>query len=487
MIRIIFFLAALFILTSTTQGTTYYVPDDYPTIQAAINASADGDTVIVRPGTYVENIDFVGKAITVKSEKGATVTSIDGSQSGSVAVFQNGEDKDSVLDGFTLTNGTGTPNLLGHYVGGGIYCNVASPIINNNVITGNTVAQFGGGIRCEDSCAPTITNNTITWNSGGNGGGISCWGYTSPIIKNNLISVNTAYGTTQYSGGGIFCDFDSNSVITNNIISGNLAYGNGGGIGCVNSSPIISNNIITENSADGNSGGICCSDGSSMTITNTILWDNSAPNGIEIRIGSKSGPSTLTISYTDLDGGRSSISIALNCTLNWGVGMIDADPLFVDEVNGDFHLTFTSPCKDTGDNTAVTELTDFEGDLRIAYGTVDMGADEFYTHLYHTGDATPGGTVQIKFVGVPNTAPLALCVGTGVLDNAIQTNWGTWWNEWWLKFPIVGPIDLGSIPSPDGVYVLPATLPPTVPGPYSIPMQAFIGDSLTNVCVMEVN
>jgi hypothetical protein len=113
-----------------------------------------------------------------------------------------------------------------------------------------------------------------------------------------------------------------------------------------------------------------------------------------------------------------------------------------------------------------------------------MGADEFYTHLYYTGEATPGGTVQNKFLGAPGCA-LAICAGTGVLPDPIPTKWGEWWNEWWLEFPIVGPISLGSVPS-NGVYVLPAVLPPDIPGSYSIPMQAFLGESLTNLCVMEV-
>jgi hypothetical protein len=57
-------------------AATIYVPDDYTTIQAATDASANGYTIIVRPGTYVENIDFVGKAITVKSELGAAVINV---------------------------------------------------------------------------------------------------------------------------------------------------------------------------------------------------------------------------------------------------------------------------------------------------------------------------------------------------------------------------------------------------------------------------
>jgi len=93
------------------------------TIQGAINASLDGDIVVVRPGTYVENIDFgpggVPMAITVKSEMGPSVTFIDGNQAGSVVTFLSGEELDSVLDGFTLTNGSG--NLIGSdFLGGGI-------------------------------------------------------------------------------------------------------------------------------------------------------------------------------------------------------------------------------------------------------------------------------------------------------------------------------------------------------------------------------
>ena len=184
-----------------------------------------------------------------------------------------------------------------------------------------------------------------------------------------------------------------------------------------------------------------------------------------------------------MKGGKVSIYVESGSTLTWGTGMINANPLFVNAVNGDFHLTYPSPCKDTGDNTAVTEPYDFEGDPRIAYGTVDMGADEFYTHLYWTGNATPGGNVEIKFVGLPGTAPVGLCIGTGVIDPSIPSMWG----DWYLQFPIIGPMNLGSITSPEGVLIVPGTIPASPPAPYSLPMQALIGTELTNLCVLEVD
>lgn len=111
-----------------------------------------------------------------------------------------------------------------------------------------------------------------------------------------------------------------------------------------------------------------------------------------------------------------------------------------------------------------------------------MGADEFHTHLYYTGDATPGGIVELKVVGLPGTLPVGLCIGTGVLDPPIPSMWG----DWYLKFPIFWPIALpSSIPS-TGILIIPGVIPATPPASYSIPMQAIVGDALSNLCVVVV-
>ena len=176
--RLAVVLSFLFLIPAVSiSQTTWYVPDDFPKIQDVISdvSVVDGDTVIVRPGTYVENIDFLGKAIKLKSELGATVTIIDGGNptdpfSKSVVKFINGEDYSSVLDGFKLINGAGTyheytPGIWS-FCGAGIYLSQSSPTITNNIITGNTAYGYGGGIFGYNS-SPIVTNNTVSDNNAG--------------------------------------------------------------------------------------------------------------------------------------------------------------------------------------------------------------------------------------------------------------------------------------------------------------------------------
>ena len=124
---------------------------DYISIQEGINESVNGDTVLVYPGTYYENINYNGREITVASlllntgdENYINNTIIDGNQNGSVVVFENNETNDAVLMGFTIQNGSGYNAVYTNY-GGGIYINYSSPNLKYLIICHN-YARCGAGI-----------------------------------------------------------------------------------------------------------------------------------------------------------------------------------------------------------------------------------------------------------------------------------------------------------------------------------------------------
>ncbi|HWR81998.1 MAG TPA: right-handed parallel beta-helix repeat-containing protein, partial [Candidatus Deferrimicrobium sp.] len=207
--------AALILFLSTkTFGAVIHVPADQPTVQAGINAATSGDTVVVAPGTYVENIDFGFKSLVVSShflfdQDPAYIlsTTMDGSSpthpdTASVVLIAGTQDSTTVLQGFTITHGTGTvwtdPHGAGIYrEGGGILIEYSSPIIRYNRIIDNEAVQVrpgvssagGGGIRAGDG-NPHILNNVISNNRGRYGGGIVL-NFASGVIKNNVVAYNT--------------------------------------------------------------------------------------------------------------------------------------------------------------------------------------------------------------------------------------------------------------------------------------------------------
>ncbi len=377
-----------------------HVPGVQPTIQAGIDAAVDGDKVLVADGTYTgqgnRDIDFLGKAITVRSENGAENCIIDCEEQGRGFNFFFSEGENSVLDGFTIQNGyhalrgggincdaytsptitncTFSANRASD--GGGMYCEDGSPTFTNCTFSAN-VADWGGGIYCVGS-SPTITNCTFSENRGPDlGGGIYCVG-SSPKITNCTFSENR----TVAAGGGIACEQGS-PTITDCIFNGNGSlHCAGGGIYCTNSSPKIFNCIFNGNDSDRGGGiycfwaparitnctfsrnrgddlggGVYCMS-SSPIISNCIIWDNS-PNSIEVYSGDP------LIYFSDVQGG-------------WpGGSNIDADPLFVSGPHGVYYLSNVicgdpenSPC--VGAGLPSLELC---GTTRClaAWGSKDMG------------------------------------------------------------------------------------------------------------------
>ncbi len=154
------------------------------------------------------------------------------------------------------------------------------------------------------------------------------------------------------TGGGM-SSLGGHPVVTNCTFSGNTASNGGGMLNLGNSNPTVTNCTFSGNIG----GGMANIAGGSPTVTNCILWGDS-PDEF-------SGNSTPTVSYTDVQGGFP------------GTGNIDADPLFVDPLTGDYRLSPGSPCIDAGDNTAVPLdiTTDLDGNPRFVDdpGTPDTG------------------------------------------------------------------------------------------------------------------
>jgi hypothetical protein len=391
------------------------VPSNYPTVQAAINDANEGDTVLVSPGTYNENIRFLGVDIVVTSTDPADpmvvdATIINGRALNSVVTFQGTETGACLLTGFTVTNG-----LAAH--GGGVEGNDTQAALIGNRITGNIAAgnpddlvPSGGGVSRVNGVirGNRISGNTVSFTTpsaaAGRAAGAglhACHGLiegndiqsnvarslgvnTSAVgaalaecagtIRGNFIVGNRVSGPLTRGGGLYACGgtiegnflfgneseniWDCDGVIQNNVIAGGVASTIGGGVGdgLSGCDGLVRNNTIHGNSGTGvfNCNGIVC---------NCIIWENT------LQIGNSSTPDFSAIQ--DWPGG--------------GTGNIADDPLLVAPASGDYHLADTSPCIDAG-GAELDLPIDFEGDARPFDGTgeargdgsdIDIGADEF--------------------------------------------------------------------------------------------------------------
>ena len=403
------FVAALVASTSTAFGADLFVPGEYPTVQSAIEAAVDGDTVHVAAGTYVENIDYIGKNIELLSDLGADVTILDGGQAGPVVTFAGGESDQAILNGFSVVNGAAES-------GGGILCQGSSPIIAESLIVGNSadlgggvllsasdatvmnctisdnqsVVYGGGGIACTDSSDPDILNCDILRNSAADSGGGVFSDLSTPRIEDCLIEDNQA----SANGGGVGQINGSNATIVTCFISNNSASSYGGGIDHVESSSTIANCEITGNDASGGGGisfynsvgpnvlnctlsantagqggGVLC-EASSALLQNCILWADSAPAGSELSV---QDGAALTVGYCAVQYGDTGADVDPGSNLVWSLGNIVADPLFVG--GGDYHLLTGSPCVDAGTNVGVyNDIDEHNRPMKQGY---DMGYDEY--------------------------------------------------------------------------------------------------------------
>jgi len=251
----------------------------------------------------------------------------------------------------------------GAIYGGGITNNNSFPTISNCLFSnnGSNATRKGGGIFNSNSSSPTITNCTFSDNHAGEGGGIYNSDYSSPTITNCTFSGNSAY-----NGGGILNLYHSSPTIINSMFLGNSASF-GGGILNKRSSLFIKNCTFS-----GNSGGILnkFSSSSSIIITNSVLWGN----GDEIT--NRSYPSSINVTYSNVKGGYE------------GEGNIDADPLFVNAIEGDLHLNISSPAINSGTSKGTLVSSDFEGNPRPSGNGYDMGAYEY--------QFLPGGVLQFS-------------------------------------------------------------------------------------------
>jgi parallel beta-helix repeat protein len=408
--------------TGPNTGSTW--ANAYSNLALALDYAVSGETIDVAQGTYYASSDasrfdtfqlvdgvsveggFAGLADPNAARDVSTYTTTLSGDIGTPGVIGDntynvvtgsGTDNTAMLDGFTITAGYASNY---HPTGGGIIDFSGSPTITDSIISGNTSTGAGGGMFNYQS-SPILNDCTISGNTGSSGAGMNNEQDSSPVLTDCKISGNTA----NQGGGGIYNDYSSPTLVSCTI-SGNSAADFGGGIGDDHSSPTLINCVLSGNSAVQSGGALSDTDADSLptltnctltgnsagttggalydsfsakaTLTNCILWADTAPIGNEV---DNVALGTAAITFSDID--QSGFAGSNN--------NIDADPKFVRNVGtngasdfGDLRLQGASPAINSGSNTAIPNgiTTDLAGNNRIIGGTVDMGAYEsIATHL----------------------------------------------------------------------------------------------------------
>ena len=441
-------LLIILIFNNAIKAETINVPDSYSTIQAAINASSDFDTVLVSAGFYQENIDFNGKNIVLTStyiidQDSAIISStiIDGGQDGSVVIFENNENENAIIEGFTIQNGNGyfaDPDENGTFYtyGGGIYCKGSSPIIKDLIITNNSGDEGGGGGIFLYEASPSIIGCFITGNTTDDvGGGLYARYSNVSISDTKFISNEADLGSGCYlrnesiptltnvdfisniaanSGGGILLKDNADAIMSNIKIVSNIAEGLGGGIYLNNADPIIDYALVALNAGSAGGGiyirnnsdpifnhmtvaynssgfddsGVYLRDDSNLLVSNSIFWENGES---QFYFRDSGDEVALTISYSLVQNDQDGVDQNNNGDLNWGSGMIEGDPYFCNGEAGDYTVRENSNVLDGSSEGGLV------GFLGAGCGPINTGPVWYVSEL---GNDSSDGSIESPLASI---------------------------------------------------------------------------------------
>lgn len=356
-------------VTLSPVSATVRVPGNYATLQQAIDASKNGDVVEVASGDYTGpgnwDLDFGGKRITLRSINGPQSTRILGGDGHRGFHFHTGETSDSVVSGFTIRGARLTGSTT---MGGGVYCEGASPRFVNCVIE-DCVAGLGGGVACVGG-EPVLTHCTVRDCSATSAGSGVYLFESEATLAGCTISGNTPSGGGSVQGGGVYCLGDVMDVTLRNCVISENAASAGAGVlaepfsfsGPQCRVSIVNCTIVQNRLTSGGSAAVDAA-GAEMSILNSIIWDNDRA-GVTPSYG-------VDVSYSSVQGGYS------------GWGNLSVAPQFADS---EFHLSDGSACVDAGDPSSSVAAESSPNGARInlgAYGgTVEAATSDGHA-TYH--------------------------------------------------------------------------------------------------------